>query len=333
MELRINACKYKQDPVRTPALALQQVNSVDDSWGRRTTALCVSTGLSGDKLISKETCRHNGRRFKLEEEVSKHIYTEGAITGVARLKDCEYVRTGGEPLEIGLGDDIRRKMRLALLADGEYLREAKSVNDLLKTFYDVLEVHRTVYLKRQDLHCDMSMFNVLMCPRWAKVEARPVFKNKPPLIQDVLGESFRHFEDRTAQCMVLDVDNSAILRVGAMDEDKDLAYRTGKPMYIARSACVGKPQNNALSLTGVQMPTLTEEAERLYVKAYGQPRYDRFTDKIPYTFHGGNPPDERPDPVPSFVHRACHDAESIFWTMLDALLLASLRIRSHMRPC
>ncbi len=195
------------DAVRTPALALQQVNSVDDPWGRRTTALCISTGPSGDRLISKETCRHNGRRFKLEEEVSKHLYTKGAITGVVRLKDCEYVR--GEPLEIGLGDDIRRKMRLALLADGEYLREAKSVNDLLKTFYDVLEGelhvvcvasraypaclagHRTVYLKRQDLHCDMSMFNALMCPWWAKVEGRPVFKNKPPLIQEVLGESFR----------------------------------------------------------------------------------------------------------------------------------------------
>ncbi len=70
------------------------------------------------------------------------------------------------------------------------------------------------------------------------------------------------------------------------------------------------------------MPTLTGEAQRLYVKAYGQSRYDRFTDKIPHTFHGGSPPDERPNPAPSFVHRPCHDAESIFWTMLDALLAA-----------
>ncbi len=38
----------------------------------------------------------------------------------------------------------------------------------------------------------MSMFNILMYPRWAKVKGRPVFEDTPPLIQDVLGESLRY---------------------------------------------------------------------------------------------------------------------------------------------
>ncbi len=70
------------------------------------------------------------------------------------------------------------------------------------------------------------------------------------------------------------------------------------------------------------MPTLTPAAERLYVKAYGQQRYDKFAEKNPLTCHGAIPPRKRPNPIPPFAHRPCHDAESIFWTMFAALLLA-----------
>ena len=89
-------------------------------------------------------------------------------------------------------------------------------------------------------------------------------------------------------------------------------------MYVARSVCLGRLQTYILCLMGVPMPTLTGEAKDLYVKAYGQDRYDRFTDKD--TFHGGKPPARQPKTLPAFVHRPAHDAESIYWTMVAALL-------------
>ncbi|RDX52545.1 hypothetical protein OH76DRAFT_1377341 [Lentinus brumalis] len=295
---------------------------VGDPWGRRTTVFRASTGPSDDELIFKETYRHEGRRFK-EEEVLEHIHAEGDIPGFVRLKDWEYVHTGGKPIKIGSGNDIRRKVRLALLDDGENLVEAKSVNDLLKAFYDVLEVHRTVYSERRVLHRDMSMHNILMYPRWATVKGRRVFKDAPPFIQDVLDGSIRRLEDRTTECLILDADNSAILGKSPVDKHTVLANRTGTPMYIARSVCIGRPQATYLySITGVRMPTLTPAAERLYVKAYGQQRYDKFAEKNASTCHGAIPPLKRPNPPPPFVHRPCHDAESIFWTMFAALLLA-----------
>ncbi len=114
--------------------------SVGDLLGRRTTVFRATTRSLDDQLIFKETYCHNGRHFKEEEEVLKHIHAEGNfIPGVIRLKDWEHVHTGIKPLEIGSGEVIRPKVRLALLDDGEDLREAKSVNELLKTFYDVLE--------------------------------------------------------------------------------------------------------------------------------------------------------------------------------------------------
>ncbi len=106
--------------------------------GRRTTIFRANKGFSDDQRIFKKTYLHNARRFK-EEEVPKYSHAEGDIPGVVRLKDWEHVHTGFKPLEIGPGEAFRPKVRLALLDDGEDLREAKSVNELLKTFYDVLE--------------------------------------------------------------------------------------------------------------------------------------------------------------------------------------------------
>ncbi|RPD61735.1 hypothetical protein L227DRAFT_592819 [Lentinus tigrinus ALCF2SS1-6] len=286
-------------------------------WGRRTTVFRATKSVG--QFIFKEQYRHEKRRFK-EEEVLEHIHADGDIPGVVRLKAWENVHTGGKLLHIGSGDGIRTKRRLAFYDDGEHLRNAKSVNDLLKAIYDVLEVHRTIYLRRHVLHRDMSLYNILIYPRWANVEGRNVSKDTPPFIKDVLDEFLRPLEDRTADCLMIDTDNAAILDTKNVDEDSDLLHRTGTPMYIARSVCLGRLQRNMLSLTGVAMPTLTDEAKRLYVKAYGQHRYDQFTDKNPDTFRGGKPPKRWPNPLPPFVHRPCHDAESIFWTMLAALL-------------
>ncbi len=93
-------------------------------------------------------------------------------------------------------------------------------------------------------------------------------------------------------------------------------------MYIARSVCSGRVQEYGMAMSAVPMPNLTGAARDLYVKAYGQKRYDEFTEKTSSTVHGAIPPHTLPDPIPPFVHRPRHDAESIFWTMFAALLRA-----------
>ncbi|KAI0719834.1 hypothetical protein C8T65DRAFT_635338 [Cerioporus squamosus] len=164
-----------------------------------------------------------------------------------------------------------------------------------------------------------------------KPEEGYVSESVPFFIEDVMNRrlrpreqrgSLRPLEKRTMECLMIDVDNAAILDARPMVEDKNLANRTGTPLYIARSVCIGQPREHEHSLRGVPMPTLTGEAKLLYVQAYGQSRYDRFAEKNPFTCHGAIPPSTHPDPLPAFVHRPCHDAESIFWTMLAALLRA-----------
>ena len=54
-----------------------------------------------------------------------------------------------------------------------------------------LSVHRTLLKECGVLHRDMSIYNILMYPKWAKLEKRKVLEKAPPLIQDILSGHVR----------------------------------------------------------------------------------------------------------------------------------------------
>ncbi len=96
----------------------------------------------------------------------------------------------------------------------------------------------------------------------------------------------------------------------------------GTPMYIARSVCVGQVLYDRLAMLGSQMPILKGKALELYIKAHGRERYDLYSEKSDETCHGALPPKRDPDEntYPKFTHCPEHNAESVFWTSLSALL-------------
>lgn len=89
------------------------------------------------------------------------------------------------------------------------LRDAETVNELLKAVYDVLEgmcqnnlqedlrvydtftVHRIKLVQRNVLHHDMSLHNVLMYPAWGSMKGRQVHAGCVPTVQDVLSREIR----------------------------------------------------------------------------------------------------------------------------------------------
>lgn len=80
-----------------------------------------------------------------------------------------------------------------------------------------------------------------------------------------------------------------------------------------------------LAFTGYSMPELVGDAYDCYVKAYGPDRYQRYLDPKG-TFHGGVPPQKefgeiRNVDLPAFFHRPEHDVESLYWSIVSALLL------------
>ncbi|TBU52506.1 hypothetical protein BD310DRAFT_228708 [Dichomitus squalens] len=297
---------------------------VGEPWGRRTTILRVSDD-DGGEIVIKEVYRHHQRRCK-EEEILAHVHGDGDVLGVVRLKGAEHVTTNNETIRCAArGEEtVRTKERFALFDSGSCLLDAKTVNDLLEAVYDALEVHRTVLLERKVLHRDMSLYNFLMYPKWGGVSGRPVSEKTPVSIRDVLRGSKRPAEERFPACLLIDYDNAAQVQVTG----GELKERTGTPLYIARSVSLGMVLLDFESLFGTFMPRLTGDALQLYTTAYGQERYDRYNDDpVTRTCHGGYPPTQNSHPravreakSPAFVHRPEHDVESVYWTLVYALL-------------
>uniref|UniRef100_A0A5K1K754 Probable 3-oxoacyl-[acyl-carrier-protein] reductase oxidoreductase (EC) n=1 Tax=Ganoderma boninense TaxID=34458 RepID=A0A5K1K754_9APHY len=238
------------------------------------------------------------------------------------MKFHESVMVGDDYLVFDLKgeEEERTRERWVLLDTGFRFLKARTVQDLLMAVYDTLEVHRSQLLLRSVLHRDMSSYNILMYPIWGDADARKVNPNLPPTIQDVLAGSIRPAEQRFPLCLSIDYDNAALLDSDNVSPE-DLKHRTGTPMYIARGVSLGAVFTEWSCRSSPPMPELSDEARELYVRAHGEGRYEKYND-VDGTMHGAFPPNPRQQfrPRPAFRHRPEHDVESVYWSMISALL-------------
>ncbi|KAI0657464.1 hypothetical protein C8Q70DRAFT_919277 [Cubamyces menziesii] len=306
---------------------------VGDPWGRRTTVLRAESRTK-PTIMFKEAYIDCDRRFN-EADLLKDIHEDGYLPGVVFPISCEIVTSGGREIifrrETDNGTLIRKKVRIVLADVGFDLFHAKSVNDLLMAIYDALEVHRTLAGKRRVLHRDMSIFNIMMYPTLGQgADQRKYLQDCPPLIDEVMMGKARTPEERRARCLLIDYDNSAKLTAGQANavDQTTLRCRTGTPSYIARAVCAGAVHSEPSAQSWEeQMPLLVGNAKDLYIKVYGEERYNKYNDLSPDTIHGGIPPlrvkhkelQAKARAMP-FYHRWEYDAESIFWTMYSVLL-------------
>ncbi|KAI0372441.1 hypothetical protein BV20DRAFT_71775 [Pilatotrama ljubarskyi] len=294
--------------------------------GWKRTAVFLAGQRPQQQAIIKDSYRKPLGYYE-EPTFLKHIHCHGFIPGVIRLAHEELVYFAGEDNMVSVYRSPRVKHRMVLADIGESLLHAKSVNDLLMAIYDALEVHRVLASRAKVLHRDMSLNNILMYPRWARCTNTQVLDGMPPLIDDVLGSEAREADMRTARCMLIDFDFASMLSSSPHPESipAELRHRVGTPMYVARAVAVGRVL--FVRHVPLRMPTLAEEAKELYVRAYGQDRYDKYCDDAS-TYHGGIPEELSEDTWGSsarcrgirFHHRWEHDVESVYWTMYSALL-------------
>jgi len=111
------------------------------SWGRRT-FVWVGT-LDGESVIIKDAFRDNARRFAEGQLLLKDIHSGAFVPGVVRLMNWGFVSCDhGDIATVkrsSLNTPYRKKTRLVLGSVGTRLKESKSVVDLLKAVYDVIE--------------------------------------------------------------------------------------------------------------------------------------------------------------------------------------------------
>ncbi|KAI0657468.1 hypothetical protein C8Q70DRAFT_268210 [Cubamyces menziesii] len=312
------------------------IDFVGYPYGRQTTVLRSETTGWQAPIIIKDYYWDNDRAYEEAELLNWHVHYDGFVPGVVRMLSCQNVSNNGEVIVFRdpKEDVVMVKRRLVFADYGVGLEHAKSVNDLLMAIYDILEVHRTVAARRHVLHRDMSLANILMYPQRNLWEGAPWMKDMPPLIDDVLGAVKREGEAQKARGMMIDFDHSALLCDGGeqspedqQDIEEELSRRIGTSMYIARAVNRAIVPGTITALRYRPMPSLAGKAKELYLKAYGNARYDQYND-FPGgpTFHGGTPrpgDDDELDEIAyrlPFRHRWEHDAESVFWAMYSILL-------------
>ncbi|CAL1717158.1 unnamed protein product [Somion occarium] len=298
------------------------------TWGRRTAVFMFQEN-KGVFAVIKDAYRDDGRRFN-EVTLLQDIHSEGIFPGVVRVIASGEVHTAdGEA--IGTARSAvrgkihhRTKKRLIMGSRGSKFYAAKSVKDLLMAIFDALEVHRALIARRQFLHRDLSMYNVLLYPEHAEdsIQGKKFIVNPPKFIDEILGQ-LSEYDDK-CRALLIDADNSASLKPELLfDSDADaalreeLACRTGTPRYIARAVASGKLLTGKSSRNFTKMPTLSTEAKGLYIAAFGQATYEYYLDDD--TFHGGK---IRTSAPPAFLHRPDHDVESLFWLLVACLILA-----------
>ncbi|KAI0772820.1 hypothetical protein BD413DRAFT_612307 [Trametes elegans] len=218
------------------------------------------------------------------------------------------------------------------IGTGVTLEYAKSINDLLKVLYDVLEVHRALMRERSIHYCDTSLYNILVYREWPSrpdVGAPGYYPEHPALVGEVLEGNATDSGRKMAHCVLIDMDNGKMLDDDCAGANRDnSALRTGTPMYIARAVAAGRvPRDPWVSIKFWKMPFLSGEARALYVAAHGEERYDRYNDGEG-THHGGvrlstdishEDLDDLAKSV-TFYHRWEYDAESVFWTLYSVLV-------------
>ncbi|KAJ8481082.1 hypothetical protein ONZ51_g6251 [Trametes cubensis] len=286
-------------------------------------------------IIIKDYYFNGDKIYEEAELLHFNIHRGSYVPGVVRLLSFQNVANNGELIIFRHPTQrfVMMKRRLVFADVGIRLEHAKSVNDLLMAMYDVLEVHRTVAARRHVLHRDMSLANILMYPQRNLCEELPWMEDMSPLIDDVLGGAKRVGEAQESRGLMIDFDHSTLLYDEEQrpevqhDMELELRCRIGTPIYIARAVNVAAVPGLLTSLHYQRMPLLAGKAKELYLKAYGNARYDQYND-LPDgpTFHGGisrtRDEDELEritDGLP-FRHRWEHDAESVFWAMYSILL-------------
>ncbi|KAI0072547.1 hypothetical protein K474DRAFT_1667686 [Panus rudis PR-1116 ss-1] len=276
------------------------------TFGRRTTVFLSQPENLDDLTVIKDSFSSDGRRFK-EIQLLERAHGDGIVPGVVRLRNedgKDHILVDGEPISTAYrGEDDKKHRtldRLEMRSFGQPFSRAKSLLDLLKATYDVLEAHRHLVLHRGVLHRDLSIYNVLMYPQHGKKNhEEDVYVEDPPyFIEEVLdpqsGRTSGHaFKDR-CRGLLIDLDNGSEL---SEEAGKELTVKTGTPRYISRGVARHGLLTTDDAKIYTQMPKLSDRAYDAYYLAYGEDTYMKYDDRdgtihgsrLPTTNHGLQP--------------------------------------------
>ncbi|KAG8946855.1 hypothetical protein FRC04_011402 [Tulasnella sp. 424] len=249
-------------------------------------------------VLKDQFCRL-GTQFN-EQDILNRIHTPEKVPGVVEMV---YHKMIDLPYLGELGVQVRRgKNRIGMRQAGTPFTSISTLQEMLKTMFDLLEVLRFLRIKRQVLHRDISRGNVMFIDPGtpaptdiveAAVEKAPLkFVNRDPHETSVLLVDFNHAED-------LSINQAA---------EHERATRIGTPIFIARAVELGAAYpfpRGGVFLSG--MPPIPD--------SYALNHPDR-EKKFPIGDKKALPGPSADSSGRPWRHELDHDAESVFWLLL-----------------
>ncbi|PPQ85293.1 hypothetical protein CVT25_010066 [Psilocybe cyanescens] len=278
------------------------------------------------RVVKDQYCRVT--RFD-EPEILKHIHKEREIPGVVELLHDEEWETPISPMlsnreETPMSSNRRVKRRLGLSQRGSEFMSIKTVKAMLEAAYDILEVTRYLRFKRNVLHRDLSVSNIV-------VNATSDASDTPFNIGGTEGSQDEHTRELEI-CFIKHLlgessnpqETSTVLidfnRAERLDVKTDITHarirRTGTPLFTVRAVHNRGPfpdlSEQLVVLAGVPEPSLTyQQCQPERTKLFDNIRTD-------YLYPG--------DAILTrheWRHELYHDAESIFWIIFYWFILAN----------
>ncbi|KAF9497834.1 hypothetical protein BDN71DRAFT_1444258 [Pleurotus eryngii] len=314
-----------------------EVKFVGGPWKRMT---WVAQTAGDYPTVIKDSYWAYGRTFK-EGELYDILQSDGKpAPGFVRvITHGDVFYEEGPITSINIEPHVYRvKTRLVMGTSGDPLAKTPSIQHFLMAMYDILEAHRWAVRKRNVIHRDISIGNIIINPK-DKSNAHLNEIGRPIFINEVLTKA----EHALPVARLYDFDNGAendrkLAQTPSFKESLErspdhehLRHRTGTPRYMARAVAAGCTLGRTWN-GFKRMPSLPPDLLELYKTAHLPADVDllhHFED-CHGTTHGvpqnsdeyDDDEDEDEDEIQVFQHLPRHDAESVFWVIIVFLLRA-----------
>ncbi|EJD48057.1 hypothetical protein AURDEDRAFT_183781 [Auricularia subglabra TFB-10046 SS5] len=295
----------------------EHVIAVGKPWTRKNWVVAATEYLPPDgglfgpcsRVVIKDSFPLVDGEDYAEDAILEHLHADGRFSGVSSPISSFVVTDGAAHIRsVELPDSTvksRRKHRLILRGDGLHLHQCPSVLRFLMAMYDALEVLRHAHERRQVLHRDISIRNIIY-----NESPSPQVQAVCKFAKDILAHKYP--ASRLPQgpaCAVIDFDNA--IREGHSPESAQ-RQTVGTPAFIARS--VSREFSQGTSYVPQTFPELFGGAKDCYLHAFGREQYEANTAMYKSREVVGGP--AAPERA---MHGPRHDAESCFWVIVHVL--------------
>ncbi|KIO29031.1 hypothetical protein M407DRAFT_21777 [Tulasnella calospora MUT 4182] len=260
--------------------------------------------VDGEKLtvLKDQVCRIRNR-FD-EHEILELVHKPGRVPGVVEAVYHKSIELPSQLDHLKVG---KIKHRLGLRQLGSPFASIPTAKEMLRVAFDLVEVLRFLKAKRNILHRDISIGNVMYAPPSGDKQDLDTSTQDDEVLFSEFFISDSPRRPHTTSVLLVDFNHAEHLTSKTGDSHEQVE-RIGTPLFMARAVELGRPTDIAKWPPDRFLYEIPSAPEK-YAKHYHDTRLEKFPPK-PFEYFT-----KEVNHAP-WRHELDHDIESVFWLML-----------------